>query len=53
MLDAQVVAAAATPAGRMEMRWVPVTDESGRTYMEACWIRPSATATASVRATAA
>lgn len=25
-------------AGRMEMRWIPVTDERGRTRMEARWI---------------
>lgn len=24
--------------GRLELRWVPVTDERGRTHMEACWI---------------
>lgn len=23
---------------RLEMRWVPVTDVSGRTHMEAVWI---------------
>ena len=22
----------------LEMRWLPVTDEDGRTHMEACWI---------------
>lgn len=25
-------------SGRLELRWVPVTDERGRTHMEACWI---------------
>lgn len=25
-------------AGQLEVRWVPVTDASGRTHMEACWI---------------
>lgn len=24
--------------GRLELRWLPVTDENGRTRMEACWI---------------
>ena len=23
---------------RLELRWLPVTDESGRTHMEACWV---------------
>jgi hypothetical protein len=26
----------------LEMRWVPVTDEAGRTRMEAVWITPAA-----------
>ncbi len=31
--------AATTPAeGRLEQRWIPVTDEHGRTHMESCWI---------------
>lgn len=25
-------------AGHLEMRWIPVTDERGRTRMQACWI---------------
>lgn len=25
-------------SGRLELRWVPVTDPRGRTHMEACWI---------------
>lgn len=25
-------------SGRLELRWVPVTDERGRTHMEACWV---------------
>lgn len=24
--------------GRLELRWLPVTDETGRTRMEACWV---------------
>lgn len=32
---------------RLEMRWVPVTDERGRTRMEACWITVGQTAHAS------
>ena len=32
-------------AERLEMRWLPVIDDSGRTRMEACWILvPTATA---------
>jgi hypothetical protein len=27
-----------TQEAHLEMRWLPVTDESGRTHMEACWI---------------
>lgn len=27
---------------QLEMRWVPVTDEAGRTRMEAVWITPAA-----------
>ena len=27
-------------ARRPEMRWVPVTDQSGRTWMEAVWLSP-------------
>lgn len=30
----------ATPA-RLEMRWVQVTDENGRTRMEARWVDPA------------
>jgi hypothetical protein len=26
---------------QLEMRWVPVTDEAGRTRMEAVWIVPA------------
>ncbi|WP_262347508.1 hypothetical protein [Nocardioides dongxiaopingii] len=26
---------------QLEMRWIPVTDERGRTRMEAVWIDPS------------
>ena len=26
---------------RLEMRWVPVTDEAGRTRMEAVWFEPA------------
>jgi len=26
---------------QLSMRWVPVTDESGRTHMEAVWITQS------------
>ena len=29
---------------QLEMRWVPVTDERGRTRMEAVWIIPTAPA---------
>lgn len=28
----------ARTAGRLEMRWLPVTDDRGHTRMEACWI---------------
>ena len=27
-----------TPQERLEMRWLPVLDESGRTRMEATWV---------------
>jgi hypothetical protein len=27
-----------TSADRLEMRWLPVADESGRTRMEATWV---------------
>ncbi len=27
---------------QLEMRWVPVTDDNGRTRMEAVWITPMA-----------
>jgi len=27
-----------TRADRLEMRWLPVTDSSGRTRMEATWV---------------
>ena len=29
---------------QLEMRWLPVTDESGRTRMEAVWIIPAESA---------
>lgn len=29
---------------QLEMRWLPVTDERGRTRMEAVWISPDALA---------
>lgn len=33
-----------TMAERLEMRWLPVADESGRTRMEATWVLvPAAT----------
>ena len=41
MLDPQV--AANRPA--LEMRWVPVTDEQGRTRLESVWIEAAATPT--------
>lgn len=28
----------AQTTGGLELRWVPVTDDQGRTHMEACWI---------------
>ena len=31
---------------QLEMRWLPVTDERGRTRMEAVWIRPDVHASA-------
>ena len=39
MLDSQV---ANRPA--LQMRWVPVTDEQGRTHMESVWIEVAAVA---------
>jgi len=27
---------------QLEMRWIPVTDDNGRTRMEAVWIVPTA-----------
>ena len=41
MLDAQM---ANRPA--LEMRWVPVTDEQGRTHLQAVWIEVAAAAPA-------
>lgn len=32
---------------QLEMRWVPVTDEAGRTHMEAVWIVPTESASIS------
>ena len=32
---------------RLEMRWLPVTDEAGRTRMEAVWIDPTDSASIS------
>ncbi len=29
---------------QLEMRWIPVTDEAGRTRMEAVWIVPTESA---------
>ena len=29
---------------QLEMRWIPVTDEGGRTRMEAVWIVPTESA---------
>ena len=37
MLDSKVANRSA-----LEMRWVPVTDEHGRTHMEAVWIETTA-----------
>ena len=31
---------------RLSMRWIPVTDASGRTHMEAVWITEEAAAVA-------
>ncbi len=28
-------------APRLEMRWMPVTDERGRTRMQAVWVEPA------------
>lgn len=27
--------------GALEMRWLPVTDDQGRTHMEAVWFTPT------------
>lgn len=35
---------------QLEMRWVPVTDERGRTRMEAVWIEIGAPATVGAHA---
>jgi len=32
---------------QLEMRWLPVTDEAGRTRMEAVWIDPTDSASIS------
>ena len=45
MRDAQM-------AGQLELRWVPVTDDNGRTHMEACWITVGAQVEAAVGAAA-
>lgn len=29
---------------QLEMRWIPVTDEAGRTRMEAVWFEPTTSA---------
>lgn len=39
-------------SGRLELRWVPVADERGRTHMEACWITVAAPAAPAVSAAA-
>jgi len=33
-----------TPQERLEMRWLPVLDQSGRTRMEATWVSVPTTA---------
>jgi hypothetical protein len=40
-----------TKAERLETRWLPVTDSSGRTRMEATWVATSAAAPAEPAAT--
>jgi hypothetical protein len=37
---------------RLEQRWVPVTDEAGRTHMEAVWITVGVPATAATASAA-
>ena len=39
-------------SGRLEVRWVPVTDERGRTHMEACWITVESQARPTISAAA-
>jgi hypothetical protein len=38
MSHAQMTTGRSGDTGRLEMRWVPVTDTRGRTRMEARWI---------------
>lgn len=49
MIDSQMTDTRLQTGGRngLEMRWVPVTDERGRTQMQAVWIDVTAAQTAS------